>query len=515
MLTRSTGYSQATVDPGHVAAPIPAYLRMKSDWLLMDDVSSGTDALRNRDLLTQEMGGTYLLKFPQESREDYQFRVEHGASSGRYRRIERLLASMLIRNDPQVEDVMDVMEEHVLDLDMRGKNISRMVYSLARNVLRYGHAGVLVSSDSSGRPFWAVYKPDRILGWRFGEKKGSRKLQQLRLEEHVQIPVGDYGVQTVRQIRVLSPGGWVLYRERPNTDNRGRQTEYAIPYGLAGGKFDAVESGRIPFAEIPFAVAYSEISDDEMVSSPPLKELAEASAALYSVTANRRQLLSLCAAPTLAIIGRDIEETSHKKMGPTYVINLHQGSDCKWLETSGVSFKALEQQAAEIERDIDTLGMASVVSQKMGAETAASKALDHIDGSTVMSVVSQNLERCVNNCLRYHAMFLGQAEPPWGRASLDRDFASMKLTPQEITSLLQVHGANILTPETVLKLLKDGYVLPSGFDVETELKKLEEMKMQAMAMAVGELEDDEDDEDEAEDGDENEGNDDDEKPDAS
>ena len=353
-------------------------------------------------------------------------------------------------------------------------------------VIRYGQAGILVTRNkSNSRPYWTVYQPNRILGWRFGEHKGQRSLVQLRLEEHVQVPSGKYGVQTVRQVRFLEPGKWTLYREVIGSQSApAHRPDFAMPYGAGGGTFEVVDQGRFPFSDIPFSVAYADIEDFEMLSSPPLRPLAEADALLYALGANRKHLLNLCAVPVMAVTGRETDEGAHRRIGPSYVMQFQPNTTVQWLETSGVSFKAVQEQITEIERDIDTLGMTSVVNQKASAETATAKQLDHIDGSTVMSVVSQNLERAINQSAKYHTLMLGLSLDPFPRFSLDRDFTSMKLLPNEITSLTSLVNEGLITKETLLELLKDGYVLPAHFDSEEELKKIAQEKADEMDLQL-------------------------------
>ena len=399
---------------------------------------------------------------------------------------------MLVRHDPQVDGIAPSYENDIFNLDGRGKNLSRITYSIANTVIRYGHAGILVFPSRQGHPTWSVYKPDRILGWRFGENKERRVLIQVRLEEHVQIPSGKYGTKTVRQVRVLTPGKWELWRETERSDQE--KIGFALPYGQGGGQFEMVEQGAVPFGTIPFAVAYSDICDHDFISVPPLRELAMAAARSYAVTANRQQLLDLAAAPTLAIIGQEVESGCTQKVGPSYVIHCRQGSDVKWLEASGVSFQALKDQLKEIDEEIDTLGMAAIVSQKMGSETAEAKRLDHVDGSTAMAIISQNIEKALNDCFTFHSMYRGQTAPPWPLVALNRDFVSERLSPQDIVSLLSIYNNNLVTAVTVLQLLKEGYVLPSSLDPEKELSKIAEEKEREMFMNMNMVEDEEEEE---------------------
>ena len=85
-----------------------------------------------------------------------------------------------------------------------------------------------------------------------------------------------------------------------------------------------------------------------------------------------------------------------------------------------------------------------------------------------MMVIAQNMQDMIDNCLRFHAEFLGTTEAAGG-CLINRDFIGARLEPQEIQSLLQLYTAGTITQETLLQQLADGEVLGDDFDVEEEL----------------------------------------------
>ena len=109
-----------------------------------------------------------------------------------------------------------------------------------------------------------------------------------------------------------------------------------------------------------------------------------------------------------------------------------------------------------------------MLGQKLSAETAESKRIDRSQGDSTMMVVAQQMQDMIDNCLLYHANYLGSNEA--GSSFVNRDFLAARLDPQEIGSLLQLYTAGTITQETLLKQLEEGEVLGDEFDIEQELE---------------------------------------------
>jgi hypothetical protein len=125
----------------------------------------------------------------------------------------------------------------------------------------------------------------------------------------------------------------------------------------------------------------------------------------------------------------------------------------------------MEQLASQI----NELGLSAVLGQKLSAETAESKRIDRSQGDSTMMVIAQNMQDMIDNCLQFHAQYLGQNESA-GSSHVNRDFMGERLQPTEIQSLLQLYTAGTITQETLLQQLSDGEVLGDDFDVEEELE---------------------------------------------
>jgi hypothetical protein len=383
-----------------------------------------------------------------------------------YQRLERMLAGMLTRKPVRLTDTSDTIREQLFDVDLQGNDLNVWTYETARKLIRYGHVGTLVDAPSDGgRPYWCTYTPRQILGWRTEQRDGAQQLVQLRLMESVVVPDGLYGEKAIEQVRVLTPGQFQIHQRQDD------------------GEFKVTDEGTTSLDVIPFSVAYGN-RHGFMESRPPMEDIAELNLKTYQVQSDLDNQLHISAVPMLAFFGfpTAAEEVS---AGPGEAIAFPAEGRAEYIEPQGRSFEAQFRRLEQLAAQINELGLSAVLGQKLSAETAEAKRIDRSQGDSTMMVIAQNVQDMIDNCLQFHAQFLGQNEAA-GSCLVNRDFVGSRLEPQEIQSLLALYTAGTITQETLLQQLADGEILGDDFNVEEELDAtsnggLETMDSQAAA----------------------------------
>ena len=426
-----------------ISDPNTAWYAQEPHWILIEDLMQGSYGMRRKHR-------RYLPQEPRELDESYDNRLARSVCPPYYQRLERMLAGMLTRKPVRLDDTSDAIREQLFDVDLQGNDLNVWTYEAARKLVRYGHVGTLVDAPSDGgRPYWVTYTPRQILGWRTEPKDGQQQLTQLRLLESTIVPDGLYGEKAVEQVRLLTPGAYELHQK----DDK--------------GDFRIIDEGTTSLPEIPFSVAYAN-RFNYLESRPPLEDIAELNLKTYQVQSDLDNQLHISAVPMLAFYGfpSAAEEVS---AGPGEAIAFPSDGRAEYIEPGGSSFdyqfRRLEQLAAQI----NELGLSAVLGQKLSAETAEAKRIDRSQGDSTMMVIAQNVQDMIDNCLQFHAQYLGQNEAA-GSCLVNRDFIGARLEPQEIQSLLQLYTAGTITQETLLQNLSDGEVLGDDFNVEEELE---------------------------------------------
>ena len=424
--------------------PNSQWFAQEPHWQLIEDLLGGSYEIRSKHR-------RYLPQEPRELDESYDNRLARSSCPPYYQRLERMLAGMLTRKPVRLNDVADVIREQLFDVDLQGNDLNVWTYESARKMIRYGHVGVLVdapAAGTNGRPYWVTYSPREILGWRTDLKNGQQKFTQIRLLEKVFEPDGLYGEKQVDQVRLLTPGNFEIHRKDKD------------------GNFKLWKEGSTSLDEIPFSVAYSN-RVNVMESRPPMEDIAELNLKTYQIQSDLDNQLHISAVPMLAFFGfpQSAEEVS---AGPGEAIAFPAEGRAEYIESKGTSYKAQFDRLQQLETQINELGLAAVLGQKLSAETAEAKKIDRSQGDSTMQVVAQQMQDMIDNSLQYHARYLGSNEA--GSSFVNRDFLSSRLDPTEIQSLLSLYTAGTITQETLLKQLHEGEVLGDEFEIEEEIE---------------------------------------------
>ena len=424
--------------------PNTAWVNMEPHWFLIETLLSGTYGMRKKHR-------TYLPQEPRELDESYDNRLRRSVLAPYYARLERMLAGMLTRKPVRLSDVSDVITEQLFDVDLQGNDLNVWTYETARKCIRYGHVGVLVDAPAAGqngRPYWVTYTPRDIIGWRYELEDGRQRLVQLRLSEKLIVPDGLYGEKEVEQVRVLTPGAFEIHQKNER------------------GEFVVVDAGQTSLAEIPFSVAYSN-RVNFFESRPPLADIAELNLKQYQVQSDLDNQLHISAVPMLAFYGFP-QATEEVSAGPGEAIAFPADGRAEYIEPGGKSYDAQFKRLDQIAQQINELGLAAVLGQKLSAETAEAKKIDRSQGDSAMMVVAQQMQDLIDNSLSLHAEYMQERNP--GSCLVNRDFLASRLEPQEIQALLQLYNAGSITQKTLLDQLAEGEVLGDEFDVEEELE---------------------------------------------
>jgi hypothetical protein len=160
----------------------------------------------------------------------------------------------------------------------------------------------------------------------------------------------------------------------------------------------------------------------------------------------------------------------------------------EYIEPAGRSYEAQFKRLEKLEGQINELGLAAVLGQKLSAETAEAKRIDRSQGDSTMMVVAQQVQDMIDNCLKFHGLYLNSEA---GTCFVNRDFLSQRLEPQEIQAYLQLYTSGSITQKTLLDQLTEGEVLGDEFDVEEEVEATQSGGLVEMARPTPQAEPDE------------------------
>ena len=451
-----------------------AVLEMSQFWGPIDCVVGGTQYFR-------ENAALFLPIEPKEDEAAWRRRVSHGVMSPFTVRIAEQAAGLILRKPIQLEAENEDEEldpywaEFQQNVDGFGTDLDSYARRLLMSSILYGHACTLVDYPSTEaapnlaeerlqglRPYFVLYDAKSILGWRRDEASPIAPITMIRLNEYVSQPLGEFGDQMVRQIRVLEPDRWRVYRMNGQSDADG---------------WSVVEEGTNSLGIIPLTTTYSN-KLAEFISKPPLLSIADLNILHAQRQADLQHSLHVAALPILTLKGFD-DGGNEIGLSANSAILLPVEGDASYVEPASSAFQAQQDFITQLEQQMSNLGISTLFGQKATAETAESKRLSRTDSDSMLSIISQDLEEMLQQCFDVAAAYVGMDAP---KVTLDRDFDTQVLDGAQIGQYLQLWTQGAISHETLLQMLKTGEVLPQ-INIESELEMVDQEKASSMLLA--------------------------------
>ena len=467
-------------DPSWLSGP---WMEMSERWQPMLVCMGGTQAFR-------ENSGELLPIEPKEDTAAYRRRVSHAVLSPYTIRIADQAAGLIMRKPVQIEpkeedgEVDDYWSEWIKDVDGYGTDLDAFARRVVLNSLLLGHSAILVDFPTTEpaenllqerqlglRPYFLEVRADQILGWRKEGHSPLAPVNQIRINEYVTEPVGQFGDRVVQQIRVLERGSYQIWRKG--------EDGWAL-----------YQEGTTSLPVIPLAVTYSG-KVGELMSTPPLLAVANLNILHAQRQADLQHALHVAALPVMYL--KAFEDNGDEiALSANSAILLPENGEVGYAEPASSAFESQQNFITELENQMRNLGISTLFSQTYVGETAEAKAMDRSDSDSMLSVVSQDLENALQNAMEMAAAFVGIEAP---KVVVSRDFDLQKLDGQQVGQYMSMWQNGAITHQTLLEILSRGEILPD-INIEEEIEMIESSKLAALDLdaAGGTLADEDEDE---------------------
>jgi hypothetical protein len=103
--------------------------------------------------------------------------------------------------------------------------------------------------------------------------------------------------------------------------------------------------------------------------------------------------------------------------------------------------------------------------------------LDRLDSNSILSVISKDLEKTLQQAFDLAGQYMG-IEPP--EVSIDRDFDVEPIDGQMMTAVNTLYQGGLLDQETALKILERGELFDDTIDIDEVLAASETEQLQSM-----------------------------------
>jgi len=471
---RTTITSSNTI--GGVDSPFTrtrAVLDMLQGWEIMKAVTEGTDYLRDNSEI-------FLPIEPREDFSAYASRVQRSVFSPFTQRLLRAATGLVLRKPITLTGDPYWTEMFKMDVDGCGSDLDEYARRVLMCSLTFGQSHILVDYPApSGarslaeeraqdrRPYWIEVDPTNLYGWRLDRESNYGKLIQARIAEKAVLPDGEFGEKVFDQVRVIEPGRYRLFRKTSQTEDMYDMDDgsYSGDFtsGTADENYKQVESGEFSLGEVPLVTIYSG-KVDNLVSKPPLLDIAHLNIAHYQRQADLIHSLHVASQPMLVMEGYD-DQTKDLAISVNYAMATQPGNKIYYVEPASSAFDAQSAEIKELQMQMATLGISTLSQQKFVAESADARRLDRVDTNSMLAMVSMELEQKLQKSFNLSAEYVG-IEPP--EVKISRDFDIERLIGQDITALTSLFDQQVIDREEFRDILVQGEVLPTANEVKSE-----------------------------------------------
>jgi len=450
-----------------------AVLDMMKGWEIMKAVTEGTDYLRQNS-------EAFLPLEPREDYDAYLARVNRAVFSPFTQRLIRAATGLVLRKPITLTGDPYWTEMFKMDVDGCKSDLDEYARRVLMCSLTYGQSHILVDYPApSGarslaeeraqdrRPYWIEVDPTNLYGWRLDREANYGNLIQVRLAEKAVLPSGQFGEQVFDQIRVIEPGRYRVFRKKEQLEEM-----YDVSDNSSVGEFEVattqkdykqVESGSFSLGEIPLVTIYSGKTDN-LVSKPPLLDIAYLNLAHFQRQADLIHSLHVASQPMLVMEGYD-DQTKDLAISVNYAMATQPGNKIYYVEPASSAFDAQSAEIKELQMQMATLGISTLSQQKFVAESADARRLDRVDTNSMLAMVSMELEQKLQKAFNLSAEYVG-IEPP--EVKISRDFDIERLIGQDITALTSLFDQQVIDREEFRDILVQGEVLPTANEAKSE-----------------------------------------------
>lgn len=466
-----------------VGYPSEQYSDMAAKWELIEDLLSGTDAMRAK-------GERWLPREAHESVNNYRTRLARSfLYNGLRDTIEKLTAKPFsrpvnVKPESLGSEQLDGIAE---DVDRAGTNITQFARRLFEWAVSFGKAHILVDYPVvqeglnlaqeravDARPVLLAIDPRDVIGWRSErDPGGEERLTQVRIKEKRWVANGPYASKCIEYVRVINaPPTIAQNAEQPAVEDAQSATGTWELWELKDGKtYVKVQSGTHTFPGVPLVTLYFK-RNEFMTADPPMSDLAEMNLCHWQSSSDQRNILRFSRFGMWKATGMSQEEVEKPlTVGPSFSFkSVNPDADFAYVEPQGAAIKLGEEDLRRIEQRMETLGMQPLI-QTTADSTAMGKRIDESKTETTIQSWVRIVEEAIERAYQMAAEWLGTDLPEEFAIDIFSDFGISANGTADLEFLLKARTSGDLTRLTFLQEIKRRGVLADSVDPEEEAEE--------------------------------------------
>lgn len=437
---------------------------------IMDDVSS-VETIRQKK---------YLFKFPEEKTTKYETRIKQAEYNNVLNETIGIGVSKLTRKPINYGDMEDKYPELFAwkeKVDLSNDDFDEYAKKQAFKAIKHGLFYTFVDfpyvegldSMTNAQKAELNLSP-RLSNVLFGDIVNriideNGELSQVTIKETVTKPDGRFGEKTVNRYRVI----WI---------ESGEVRQELYEETEQGGELMLIEPERIitpsdgirKLVKIPLVPWYTGQTAPHN-AIPPLLNQAHTLISWFNTNSQYQKALTDAGDPTLLRMGAQQDEMGKyppAKVGTDSVIDVTENGSAEWLELKGNSLPEFREKLSKLEEQLESYKTSIQV--KDASVSVKQTGIENADKVSKLYSWSSAGTMWANGIFEIVALYKGLEYD--GHVMMNTDFDSYELGDSKVDKLSQLELRGQLTKESLLKLYKQGEILPDNFDIEKELRMI-------------------------------------------
>ena len=455
-----------------VNTPCQDYSDVQPIWERLRDTFTGRDAVIAANT-------KYTPALPGATAEQQNAYLTRGNFFNAVARTTHGLVGAIFQKPPEIE-IQQTYDYWLDDITLTNITFDMFALDALHDVMLMGRYGVLIemAAETTARPYMIGYRAETVINWRTDRIEGDELLTMVVLKEIVDEPKDDdiFVDEPFEQYRVLELH--VDGENRHYTQQLWRREDNEGDFVPFGEEIIPLRRGStIPF--IPF-VFLGPWHSTPRVEKPPLQDLADVNLAHWRNSCDHEQGLHLVSLPTPWVSGMRTssvdDEADKLKIGPSVVWQLDAQGSAGMLEFQGAGLKSIVTAMEEKKNQMATLGARVLEMQPQHAETATAITIRHAGEYASLRTMAQAGEQGLTMALQIAVWWYSTEASPSDvpvNVILNKDFISIKATPEEIKTALLAMQSGDISYETFWHILTEGGWTRDGITAEEERKQIE------------------------------------------
>jgi hypothetical protein len=269
-------------------------------------------------------------------------------------------------------------------------------------------------------------------------------------------PENEFTVKEIEQVRVLNPGRWRIYREKPDA------TSGALEWQLH-------DEGTTSLNRITFVPVYGD-RRGFMNGRPPLAELAWLNVEHWQSRSDQQTILHVARVPVL--FGKKLGDGPISVGAASAIMSEEDEADLRYVEHSGKAIEAGRTDIIDLEEKMRQIG-AELLVIKPGHRTVVQTLADNEAGTSALQRMVCDLTDAARLAMQYLAEWTGEKDG--GHITIFSDFGATTLAEASADFLVSMYRTRALSDETLFNEIQRRGLINSELRWADELGRIRAM----------------------------------------